>query len=137
MTETISAEQDWNLDDIYTENILDHFKFPRNKREMMLPTRTRREWNPLCGDEITLFVKISNQRIEDISFLGRGCAISQASISLLTERLQGITVEEARNLSEKEVFTMLGIPISPLRTKCALLSHKALHHVFHDWKMTG
>mgnify|MGYP001620080663 FL=1 len=114
--------------EIYKENVIDHYQHPKNKREMLECTVKHREVNLLCGDTITIYVKVKDKEIEEISFTGNGCAISQASASLLTENLKGRSIEEAKNIEEKEVFSLLGIPISHTRTKCALLSLKTLHH---------
>ena len=84
------------------------------------------EDNPLCGDVIGMDFRVKDGVIEDVRFHGRGCAISQASASLLTERLKGISLEEARKISKEDVFEDLGIDISPARIKCALLSLKVL-----------
>ncbi len=114
--------------ELYKENVIDHYKHPKNKREMIDYTAKRREVNPLCGDTITIYAKINNKEIEDISFTGNGCAISQASASLLIENIKGKNIEEVKNLKQDNIFTLLGIPISHTRTKCALLSLKTLHH---------
>ena len=114
--------------EIYKENIIDHYKYPRNKGEMVECTVKHREVNPLCGDTITLYLKINNETIKEISFTGSGCAISQASASLLTEMMKGKKIEEARKFNQQDAFSHLGIPISPIRMKCALLSLKTLHH---------
>ena len=114
--------------EIYKENVIDHYKNPRNKREMQDFTLTKREVNPVCGDVITIYAKVKEKKIEDISFTGTGCAISQASASLLTERIKGKNVEEVEKINQQEVFSLLGIPISHTRTKCALLSLKTLQH---------
>ena len=95
-------------------------------------TVKHREVNPLCGDIITIYVKTEGNNIEEISFTGNGCAISQASASLLTENLKGKNVEEAKRFNQQEVFGLLGIPISHTRTKCALLSLKTLHHAMEE-----
>lgn len=124
----ISAGDLTEEQEIYKENVIDHYKFPRNKREMPEYTAKQREVNPVCGDTITVYTKIKEGIIEDISFTGNGCAISQASASLLTENMKGKKIEEAKNLPEGEIFFLLGIPISHTRTKCALLSLKTLHH---------
>jgi cysteine desulfurase/selenocysteine lyase len=114
--------------EMYKENVIDHYKFPRNKKEMIDCTVSKREVNPLCGDTITLYLKTDQGKIKEVFFTGNGCAISQASASLLTESMKGKNVEEAKKTPEKEVFELLGIPISHTRTKCALLSLKTLHH---------
>lgn len=113
--------------ELYKENVLDHYKHPRNKREMADPTAVQKEVNPLCGDALTLYVKTEDDKIADASFTGSGCAVSQASASLLTEHIKGKTVKEAAEFNSAGMFGLLGIPISPARTKCALLSLKALH----------
>ncbi len=114
--------------ELYKENVIDHYKFPRNKKEMKDYTLKHRELNPLCGDQITTFIKIENNVITDISFTGSGCAISQASASMLTEKMKGVSVEEAKKTDQKEIFSLVGIPISHTRTKCALLSLKTMQH---------
>ncbi len=118
--------------EIYKENVIDHYKRPRNKREMTDFTITQREVNPLCGDIIALYIKTKEDRITDISFIGNGCAISQASASLLTENIKGKTVKEATEFNSADLFGLLGIPISHTRTKCALLSLKTLHQTLME-----
>ncbi|HEX7464320.1 MAG TPA: SUF system NifU family Fe-S cluster assembly protein, partial [Actinomycetota bacterium] len=86
------------LDDIYKEVILDHYKKPRNKRDMPEAERSCSRNNPLCGDEITVFVHEEDGKVLDVSFLGRGCSISQSSASMMTEAVAGKTVEEAERL---------------------------------------
>lgn len=112
--------------EIYKENIIDYYKNPRNKEELKNYTAKQRELNPLCGDEITLYLKIEKGKIISATFIGKGCAISQASISMLTEKIKGMTVTEAKKVRKEDIFTMLGIPISFVRMKCALLSLKTL-----------
>src|SRR5689334_19044447 len=90
-----------HLRELYQEIIIDHNNNPRNHREIANATRHALGFNPLCGDKLTVFLTIHNDLIEDISFLGCGCAISQASASLMTEALQGKTVEEAHALFKK------------------------------------
>ena len=117
-------------EEMYKENIIDHYKHPHNHREIPYATYVYREFNPLCGDEITLFLSINNSSIVDASFLGQGCAISQASASLLTDALKGMLLEQARNITQNEILAFLGAPISPPRLKCALLPLKALQNAF-------
>lgn len=114
--------------EIYQDQILDHYKHPRNKGNLERATHQARESNPLCGDDITLLLQVEgSDRIKDIRFEGAGCAISQASASMLTERLKGKTLEEARSLGKEEILRMLGIPLSAVRMKCALLALQVLH----------
>ncbi len=113
-------------DQFYREYILDHYKNPRNYGRLEHPDITHEEDNPLCGDVVGMDFQIKAGVIEDIRFHGRGCAISQASASLMTERLKGMTLEQARGVSREDVLDELGIDISPARLKCALLSLKVL-----------
>ena len=110
----------------YREYILDHYKNPRNYGRLEAPTLSHEEDNPLCGDVIGIDLQVSDGQIEDVRFHGRGCAISQASASLLTERLKGMPLDDARKIGKEDVLEELGIEISPARLKCALLSLKVL-----------
>jgi cysteine desulfurase / selenocysteine lyase len=114
-------------EEIYKENIIDHYREPRNKKELAEYTFSHRELNPLCGDQIRLYLKVEGNVVEDVSFTGDGCAISQASISMLTEEIKGKQLNEVQGFSEANVLELLGIPISHARYKCALLSLKTLH----------
>jgi nitrogen fixation protein NifU and related proteins len=113
-------------DQFYREFILDHYKNPRNFGRIDGPDITHEEYNPLCGDLVGMDFRIADGVIEDVRFHGRGCAISQASASLMTERLKGMSLEEARRISKDDVLDELGIDISPARLKCALLTLKVL-----------
>ena len=112
--------------DLYREEILDHSRNPRNFGEIEEPDFTFEDSNPLCGDRIRIDVKVDNGIIADIKFSGRGCAISQAAVSMLTEMVKGHAVDEIRELSAEDMLDELGIPISPARVKCALLGLKVL-----------
>ncbi|MDQ6773379.1 MAG: SUF system NifU family Fe-S cluster assembly protein [Candidatus Dormibacteraeota bacterium] len=113
-------------DQLYREYILDHYKNPRNFGRLENPDVSHEELNPLCGDVVGMDFKLRDGVIADVRFHGRGCAISQASASLLTERLHGMPLEEARQISKDDVLEELGIDISPARLRCALLSLKVL-----------
>ena len=112
--------------EIYKENIMHHYKHPHHAGVLDKFTVTERELNPLCGDDITLYLLVENGKVKDISFQGQGCAISQAAMSLLTDKVMGIRLSEVRELTDKDIFDWLGIPISHTRTKCALLSLKVI-----------
>ncbi len=116
------------MDDIYREQILEHARHPRNFGHLPAPTVVREERNPLCGDQIRLELAIIDDVITDVRFTGRGCAISQASASLLTEAIKGKPVAEAKQFSKDDLLELIGIPLThnPTRLKCALLSLKAL-----------
>ena len=110
----------------YREYILDHYKNPRNFGRIEGADITHEEYNPLCGDMVGMDFRVRDGVIEDVMFHGRGCAISQASASLLTERLKGMTLDQAQQVGKDDVLEELGIDISPARLKCALLSLKVL-----------
>ena len=111
-------------DQMYMENILDHYKNPRNFSKMENSDICHKEHNPLCGDIVELFLKIDGNMVIDASFQGTGCAISQASTSLFTEFMKGKSVDEVKSLGKDGMLEMLGIEVSVLRLKCAVLSLK-------------
>lgn len=114
------------MDQFYRENILDHYKNPRNYGELDDPDVSQEEYNPLCGDQITLQIKFDErERVAAVRFHGQGCAISLASASMMTERLKGLSRDQIKALSKEDILDMMGIPISPVRMKCALLPLKA------------
>ena len=114
------------MDALYRDFILDHYKNPRNYGRLEDPDITHEEDNPLCGDVVGMDFQIKEGVIDDIRFHGRGCAISQASASLLTERLKGLSLDDAKKINKDDVIGELGIEISPARIKCALLPLKVL-----------
>ena len=119
--------------DMYTEVILDYYRYPRNYGRLDGANAQARDLNPLCGDEIEIHAKIGDGKIADIKFSGKGCAISQAAASMLTEFLKGKTVEQARNISKENVLEMLGIEISHVRLKCALLGLKVAKTAVYNY----
>jgi nitrogen fixation protein NifU and related proteins len=106
--------------------ILDHFKNPRNYRRLSEPDISHEEGNPLCGDVIRFDFKIKNNKVSETGFSGKGCAISQASASILTEMIVNQELEVIRELTANELLKAIGMRISPVRLKCALLSLKVL-----------
>lgn len=132
------------LQDLYQEVIIDHNNNPRNFHEMVNPTCQAQGFNPLCGDKVRIFLKIDNNIIEDISFSGSGCAISQASASLMSEALKGKTIDEAKawfenfhkmltvaNASQThyslgKLAALAGVKEFPARVKCATLAWHTL-----------
>ena len=119
--------------DMYQEVILQHYRTPKNFGPLEGADRVGEEFNPLCGDHITLRLKLapSGDRIQEVRFEGDGCAISMASTSMLTERLAGLTTVEAGKISQDDVLQKLGIPLSPVRIKCALAGYVALGRALH------
>ncbi len=115
-----------SAESMYADVILDYYRNPRNYGKIEGADAAAFDVNPLCGDEIEINLSIKDNRITDIKFTGRGCAISQASISMLTELVMGKTLEEIKALGKQDVLDLLGIEISHVRIKCALLGLKVL-----------
>ena len=111
----------------YREYILDHYRNPRNYGTLEEPSVHSEDSNPLCGDQLAMDLLVEGDRVAEVRFRGRGCAISQASASMLSEMIEGKTVEEVTQLGKDDVLEALGVPISPARTKCAFLSLRVLH----------
>jgi nitrogen fixation protein NifU and related proteins len=119
------------MDDLYRENILDHYKHPHNwsppEAELDDPDLEFHDLNPLCGDELTVRLALDgDERVADIRFSGHGCAISQAAASMASDEVRGMSVDELLRLDRSFVLDLLGIDISATRMKCALLSLKVL-----------
>lgn len=112
------------MDDLYQQNILDHWKNPRNSGRIEQPTVSHDEVNPLCGDKLHFDLLVEDEVITDVRFTGRGCAISQAAASMLTELVKGKSLAEAKRIGKEEMLELLGIPIGYTRLKCALLGLK-------------
>jgi len=113
-------------DDLYREHILEHSQRPRNKGTLEQPDITFEDANPLCGDRIRMDLHIADGRIAAVRFSGHGCAISQASASMLCERVEGQPLEDVRKLTREDVLELIGIELGPVRLKCALLALKTL-----------
>jgi nitrogen fixation protein NifU and related proteins len=119
------------VDDLYRENILDHYKHPHNwsppAPPIEQPDLEFHDLNPLCGDELTVQLSVDDDgRIEDVRFLGHGCAISQAAASMTSDEVKGMPIQDLLGLERSFVLDLLGIDISATRMKCALLSLKVL-----------
>jgi nitrogen fixation NifU-like protein len=120
------------MDDLYRDYILEHYRRPHNFGTMDDATTSYEGANPLCGDRITLQLRVRDGVVDGVAFTGRGCAISQASASLLTDEVKGKAVDAAAKLSSSDVLDLLGIEISPARMKCALLSLDTLQHALGE-----
>lgn len=138
------------LASLYQELILEHYKRPRNKGELEQPDREVHMNNPTCGDEVRLQLRFEGDRIADVKFVGEGCSISQASISMMTQLLRGRTFEEALALAERftemmhgdadaardkamgDLRALAGVAKYPVRVKCALLGWNALEKALED-----
>ncbi len=123
--------------DMYQEVILQHYRTPHHFGPLAGANRQGEESNPLCGDHITLRLKVDGGKIEGVGFEGDGCAISVASASMLSDRLQGLSVDEANRLTRDDVLGQLGIPLSPVRIKCALTGFVALGKALHPEAVTS
>jgi len=137
------------LDDLYKEVILDHYKSPRNKRELPDATASLHKNNPLCGDEITIHARLEDGKVAEVTFEGQGCSISQASASMLTETVAGRTVEDAAGVTHEfrgmmegsvdpdedafgDLIALKGVVKYPVRIKCAVLAWDVLQDVLAD-----
>lgn len=117
------AEKDFAGDGMYRENILDHYKHPRNSKKLSHFDVEHSELNPVCGDKLTYrFAFDSNGHIKDVFMHAQGCAISIASGSMLSDELKGKTPLQIAKLSHKDITEMLGVELGPVRLKCAMLS---------------
>ena len=126
------------MDDMYRELILDHYKNPRNHGTLDPADFSYEDDNPLCGDRIRMDIRIDeNNRVKEVAFSGKGCAISQASASLLTEEILGKTLDEVKQINKEQILELLGIPLGPTRLKCALLSLKVLKAGVYGLKDVG
>lgn len=112
--------------DIYKDIILDYYRHPRNSGDLEDPDVKAKDSNPLCGDIVEMQLKIKDGKIADLRFKGRGCAISQASASMLTELAKEKSLEDAKGIEKADILEMLGIDPGPTRIKCALLGLKVL-----------
>jgi nitrogen fixation protein NifU and related proteins len=125
------------FDQLYRELILDHYKNPRNHGLLEAADASAEGVNPLCGDEISVSVRLGeNDVIEDVGFEGRGCAISQAATSMLTDLVKGKTAEQIGAMPKEELLEELGIPLTPVRLKCAILGLGVLKLALHKAKGT-
>jgi nitrogen fixation NifU-like protein len=126
------------MEQMYREVILDHYKSPRGRGLIEDADVQAEGQNPLCGDEVTISVKFSadGETIESIGFEGRGCAISQAATSMLTELVQGRKASEVAALPKEELLEEIGIPLTPIRLKCAILGLGVLKVALHKAKGT-
>lgn len=115
------------MDDLYRDQIIDHYKNPRHKGELDPHDYSYEDDNPLCGDRIRIDVRVDSQnRVTDAAFSGVGCAISLASADLLAESIVGKSLDDVKRMSKDDILEMLGIELGPVRLKCALLSLKVL-----------
>lgn len=120
--------------DMYQEVILQHYRTPHNFGVLEGATLEGEEFNPSCGDHITLRLKLdpANSKVEEVRFAGDGCAISVAATSMLTDKVKGKSLEEVRKITRDDVLALLAIPLSPVRIKCALTGFTALGRALNE-----
>ena len=124
------------FDQLYREVILDHYKNPRGHGLLDTPDAQAEGQNPLCGDEVTVSLRFDGDAIADVGFEGRGCAISQAATSMLTEMVQGKRATDVAVMDKDELLEEIGIPLTPVRLKCAILGLGVLKVALHKAKGT-
>ncbi len=126
-------------EEINTEILLDHYRNPHNHGQIDDASEKLIEFNPVCGDTVQLTIKIDNDVVSDIKFIGRGCSVSQGSASMLTDKVKGMKIEEIKKINEDDILRMLGLKLGPSREKCALLSLNALQKCIanHEKKAQG
>jgi len=129
---------DFALENLYREVILDHYKNPRGHGVIEDPDAEAEGQNPLCGDEVSIYVAFGEDgdTIDEVKFSGRGCAISQAATSMLMEMTKGRTAEEVAALDKDELLAEIGVPLTPVRLKCAMLGLTTLKVALHKSKGT-
>lgn len=120
------------MDDLYRDYILEHYRRPHNFGVLENANASHEGANPLCGDRLTMQLRLADDTVAAVGFTGRGCAISQASASLLTDEIKGKPVSDVAAMTSQDVLDLLGIEISPARLKCALLSLDTLQHALAD-----
>lgn len=130
-----AVDRNWlgdSEDELYKENIIDHYKHPHNFGQLNKPSMYCKENNPLCGDNIEMFIQIEESKISDIKFSGNGCALSMASASMLTDKVKGMDLQNAKSLTKEDIFKMLGVKLGVVRMKCGLLGLNALTHALNS-----
>ena len=122
------------MSSIYSEIILDYYRYPRNKGTLDHPQIHARDSNPLCGDVVEMQIELDDKNsVRDVKFNGQGCAISQASASMLTELVKGKSLEDVRKISKEDILSLIGGQLTAVRLKCALLSLKVLKTGIYDF----
>lgn len=121
------------MDNLYREEILEHYQNPQNFRKLANFDVSSKQTNPFCGDEVEMFIKYDDQKITDIGFIGKGCAICIAATSILTEFAKGKTKKQLTKFTEKDMLDLLGIQVSETRRKCALLGLAVLRDCINNY----
>ncbi len=114
-------------EELYRQNILEHYRNPHNKRIILDATAEGKGKNADCGDIITFYLKVADNVVTDAAFVGIGCAISQAAASMLADKARGLTTNDLRSMAPGDIYNMLGVKINPWRVNCALLGYEAMN----------
>jgi|ETN01SMinimDraft_4_1059930.scaffolds.fasta_scaffold59996_2 nitrogen fixation NifU-like protein len=118
--------------EMYQEHVLDHYREPQNFGNLKSPTHKSHSFNPICGDDVTITLEIKDDKVEDVKFDGKGCAISIAAASLVTDAIKGKTLKEVMKINTKDILEMLGIEVSAPRIKCALIALETIHNAIKN-----
>lgn len=119
---------------LYQEELMEHFKYPHNKKKLANPSFTAGRDNPSCGDKIIIDGLVEGDTIIDLGFSGSGCVISQATASMLTQLCKNKTIDAVLTLTKDDIIKLVGIQLGPTRLKCALLSLQVLHEGIESYK---
>jgi nitrogen fixation NifU-like protein len=126
------------LSELYSHRLLDHYRDPRNRGPLDQPDLAAEEYNPLCGDRVSIQLRLREGRIVEAGFTGRGCALCLGAASMLTETIKGRSLEELEGLGKDEVLAEVGSDVPPARLKCALLPWMAFRHAAYgevEWPL--
>lgn len=122
------------MEEIYKENLLDHYKNPRNKGKIEHAQIHKEDSNPLCGDIIEIFIRVKSGKVDSVSFEGKGCVISQATASMLTDELKGKTIPELQKMEREDILDLIGLNLTHTRIKCAMLPLIAIKKGIIDYE---
>lgn len=120
--------------DMQAEIVLEHYREPHNYGTLENATVSMTESNPVCGDTVNISLLIEDGAVKDVKFVGKGCSISQASASMLTDRIMGKSLEELKEIDEESIIDMIGLKLGPSREKCALLSFNTLQKCIKEYQ---
>jgi nitrogen fixation NifU-like protein len=120
------------LDELYDDHILDHYESPYHKGQLPAASCSHSDRNPICGDQVTLQLRLDGDQVAECYFDGKGCAISQAAASILCEAVEGKTLDELRQLQAKDMLSLLKVPLTASRQKCGLLAFKVLKTLLYQ-----
>lgn len=123
------------MESLYKETVLDHYHHPRNRGSLADADVSAHVVNPLCGDEVALEIKIENNQIQQIAFVGRGCILSQAAASILTEYACNKSLAELEAVSKDVILPLVGISVGPTRLRCVLLALEALQKALSKYRV--